>query len=121
MMNINLSLDSWVDSNFGALFEGQRLFWPSYFPHPVYYGFRKIVWAEGVEGKIGDWALSIEGCMRLHAWEFPNNQFIVHLDKYDPDQGKMVEHLAHESKVFQNIVLGGVALAAIYGISRELG
>jgi len=47
----------------------------------------------------GDWVLRLPSGVRLHAHEFSNGRWTVHLDKFDPDHSLLyaVMHIASET------------------------
>jgi len=102
---------AWINGNWVNLAPGVKLSAPRWLPSPAVSGFRPLPLASP-EGQVSDWGLSFADGSRIHVHQFADGRYVVHRDRYDPDQGlgRMVAHLFGETLWGLGICLGVLAL-----------
>jgi len=72
---------------------------PAGLPPPPVVGFQRYTGLTENVQQDGDWVLRLPSGVRLHAHEFSNGRWTVHLDKFDPDHSLLyaVMHIASET------------------------
>lgn len=89
----------WVQSVRASLLAGEHVEVPAGLPPPPMVGFRRYTGLTENVQQDGDWVLRLPSGVRLHAHEFQNGRWTVHLDKFDPDHSLLyaVMHIASET------------------------
>lgn len=103
----------WIRQNWSELVREKKLQASCELGDPGKEGFDRVT-ISMPKGRIADWALSCRDGSRIHVRRFPDGRFVVHRDRYDPQQGlgQTISHLMVETGVGPALFSGAV-LAAI--------
>lgn len=91
----------WLRSVRDSLRRGAHVEVPAYLPPPPAIGFHKYGGITENVRQAGDWVLRMPSGARLHAHEFADGRWTLHLDRYDPDHSPIytVLHVTSETRL----------------------
>ncbi len=118
-MQASTKFQEWAEANAAPLTQGEKLPWPDSLGHPNQQGFKVSRMAEARRGKVRDWVRPAQSKSRFHVWEFSDGRLVIHWDRFDPAQGRAIEHLFFESRVFKTLFWAGLALTTFAFITQD--